>query len=1000
MMPGEEATGSLSWGADHRLVFDAFQMDVARHRLWREGREIPLRPKSWDVLRYLIGRPGLLVSKDALHREVWPDAAVSDDTLTKSIGELRRALGDDPRTPRFIETVHGRGFRFVADVQGMQDEARGAVPAADSQARTAASGSGVAGLPFVGRQPELEQLRECLRLAGQGSRQLVFITGEAGVGKTALAEEFLGSPALRGPDVRVLRGQCIQQRGPREPYMPVLEVFERVLRSPLGRAMTPLFRRVAPCWYVQVPWLLAEREPEGFPGAMTSAPPERMLREGATFLELMAARSTVVLVLEDVHWSDTATVDLLALLGQRSDPARLLVIATYRPAEASLMDHPVREVKQTLRWRHRCLELALNYLSQANVGEYLHGRFGGEMPDLARLIHARTDGNALFVVAIVEELIRRGRLTESPHGWALSVPADRLDLAVPDDLSDMITSQFRGLSGREQSVLEAASVAGVSFAPQTVARALGWDAEDVEAIAQRLARSHIFLNAAGGPAERGLATAYEFAHALHQHVIYEQIADARRKRLHRVIGETRESTSGDRPGQIAPELSVHFEQSGDYTRAVKYLGLCVARAQQRFAQREAIAYAEHALGLLARLPETPLRDQQELEFRLLLSLSLNVTRGYASREGRENHERARVLCETVGDARQLFELVHAHWYAQLVGAEVPGARRSADELVRLAESLNSGELRWRARLARGRTELWDGHLGAAVHALTRCIEDLERQPVTLHAETFGADPAVAVFIACGLALWFFGCPDQARGHSARAVAHAETGGRPYDVAAALFHWARVELLCGNPETAASLAARGAAVCSNHDVGFFLPGSRFLVGAARAERGEVERGLSEMLRELAERRAVNGPFLSDFMLAPIATACGRAGQWDEGLRRVEKASPWSPPRAKACTRPSSGASKASCCLERREANGQQGRGGRQGDRSGWGVLSTLAGDRPGAGGTIPDAQERDEPGRACLWGTTGVREACQLLRTVYASFTEGFDTGTPRARRRS
>ena len=127
--------------------------------------------------------PGLLVSKDALHREVWPDAAVSDDTLTKSIGELRRALGDDPRTPRFIETVHGRGFRFVADVQGMQDEARGAVPAADSQARTAASESGVAGLPFVGRQPELDRLLECLAW-GEGSRQLVFITGEAGVGKT------------------------------------------------------------------------------------------------------------------------------------------------------------------------------------------------------------------------------------------------------------------------------------------------------------------------------------------------------------------------------------------------------------------------------------------------------------------------------------------------------------------------------------------------------------------------------------------------------------------------------------------------------------------------------------------------------------------------------------------------------------------------------------------------------------------------------------------------
>ena len=143
---------------------------------------------------------------------------------------------------------------------------------------------------------------------------------------------------------------------------------------------------------------------------MMSAPPERMLREIGAFLESWATRSTIVLVLEDLHWSDNATADLLSFLAQRRDPARLLILGTFRPVEAGTHDHPIREVKQTLRARRRCVDLALDYLSTAEVREYLRGRFGDEIPDLAPLIHQRTDGNPLFVVALVEELIRRGQL--------------------------------------------------------------------------------------------------------------------------------------------------------------------------------------------------------------------------------------------------------------------------------------------------------------------------------------------------------------------------------------------------------------------------------------------------------------------------------------------------------------------------------------------------------------------------------------------------------------
>ena len=186
------------------------------------------------MLCYLLERPGLLVTKDVLHRAIWPDTAVSDDTLTKVIAELRQALGDTPRTPRIIETVHRRGFRLVAEVSGFRNET--SAPAATHAAPpTAASRRGEPAPTFVGRLPELARLDECLRLAAEATRQLVFITGEAGIGKTTLVEEFLRSAALRDPGLRILHGQCVQQLGQREPYMPIMEALERVLSSQLAQ---------------------------------------------------------------------------------------------------------------------------------------------------------------------------------------------------------------------------------------------------------------------------------------------------------------------------------------------------------------------------------------------------------------------------------------------------------------------------------------------------------------------------------------------------------------------------------------------------------------------------------------------------------------------------------------------------------------------------------------------------------------------------------------------
>ena len=868
-----------------QFVFGDFQMDVARYRLRRGQREIPLRPKSWDVLYHLVKQSGLLVTKDALHREIWADTTVSDDALTKSIAELRRALGDTRRTPRFIETVHGRGFRFVAEVQDVAAETGGR--ATDQSPPAMAARAGDPAYRFVGRQNEMHRLHDCLRKAKQGERQLAFITGEAGIGKTTLAEEFLRSPVVSAPDVYILHGQCVQQHGQREPYMPVLEALERVLSSPAGPTLIPLFQRLAPCWYVQIPWLLSEGEPRGFQGAMMTAAPERMLRELGAFLESVASRSTIILLLEDLHWSDPATADLLRYLALRRDPARLLIIGTFRPAEASTRDHPIREVRQALRARRRCVDLALDYLSPPDVRDYLRGRFGNEMKELGPLIHQRTDGNPLFVVSIVEDLIRGGQLTHTDSGWAMSVSPDRLELTIPEDLLEMVTLQFQSLSAQEQSVLEAASVIGVSFAPATVARALGRDAEEVDAVAQRMARAHFFLGLGGASGDRDHATRYDFSHALHHQVIYEQIPPLRRQRLHLSVAEALESSSGERVAELAPELSVHFERGGDPLRAARYLGMCAERALQRQAPREAIASVQLALDLLERIPDSPQRRQCELELRILLGSSLFVTRGPGSAAVRDNYERARLLCADESNARQLFEIIHAAWYAQVVGFNLEAAKASVEELAHIADGQTLPEFRLRAELAHGRTEFYSGHFGAAVRIFTRFLDAVAARPIERRAQTYGISPLIATYRHGCLALWFLGRPDQGRAWAQIGITAAEESREPFALASVLTSASFLQILCGHSDEAAHLAARAATVSAEHAISNFVPMSRFFGGAALAGQGDLEGGLAAMLPALAEHREVVGSLVTDIMFGLLAAAYAEGERWDEGLARAEE-----------------------------------------------------------------------------------------------------------------
>src|SRR5262245_36627479 len=202
------------------IAFGPFRVDL-RAGLLLCGREpIPLRPKTWSVLRYLIERPGVLVTKQELLDAVWAHTVVDESVLSKSIGELRVALSDSFRTPHLIQTVQRRGFRFIAPVSVEPPASPSdADESASDTHRKSAIREDAPDVPFVGRVEELRRLADLLARARAGGRQVVFITGPAGIGKTALVEAFLASSEVcaTASPVSVARGFCVEQLGPREP---------------------------------------------------------------------------------------------------------------------------------------------------------------------------------------------------------------------------------------------------------------------------------------------------------------------------------------------------------------------------------------------------------------------------------------------------------------------------------------------------------------------------------------------------------------------------------------------------------------------------------------------------------------------------------------------------------------------------------------------------------------------------------------------------------------
>lgn len=589
------------------IIFDPFRLDTINERLWRGAQAISLTPKAFAVLHNLLKHPGRLVTKEELLDAVWPETCVTDAVLKVCIREIRKALGDDPQAPRFIETVHRRGYRFIGKISGQWSVDSGQW--SDVRSQKPATSDRRLATNLVGREAELTQLHRWLEKALQGERQVVFITGEPGIGKTTLVEAFL-ERAAANHDLWIARGQCLEYYGAGEAYLPVLEAFSRLCREPGRERLIALLARHAPTWLAQMSSLISAADREVLQREILGATRERMLREMAEAVEALTAERLLAFVVEDLQWSDYSTLDLISSLAWRREPARLLLIGTYRPVEVIVSGHPLKAVKQELQMHRRCEELPLGFLTEAAVGEYLAARFpGSQLPvELARVIQERTDGNPLFMVSVIDYLVDRRALVQRQERWELTIEPEEIGVGVPEGIRQMIEKQIERLGPEEQRMLEAASVVGVGgaeFSAVAVAAALEADVVQTEEQLEALGRRRQFIRPAGiSEFPDGTVSArYQFIHALYQNVLYERIAPGRRVRLHLNTAKRGEEIFGDQIDEIVGEIWMHCERGRDYRRAVQYLVRAAAKDMRRYANREALDYLVRALKLVERLPE-------------------------------------------------------------------------------------------------------------------------------------------------------------------------------------------------------------------------------------------------------------------------------------------------------------------------------------------------------------------------------------------------------------
>jgi class 3 adenylate cyclase/predicted ATPase len=827
--------------------------------------------------------------------------------------------------------------------------------------------------PLVGRESEVTLLLERWEQAKAGHGQVILLSGDAGIGKSRLVQ-MLKEHVAHEPHTR---WECRSAEYYQNTALfPLVDLFQRLLRfqaeetpneklakleQMLSQYRLPLEESVqlfAPLFSLPLP-------EDRYPPLNLSLQRHRQktLETIVAILLEQAEQHPVLFIVEDLHWTDPTTLELLNLVIEQIPTTSMLMFLTCRPTFQP-------------SWSHRSYlsEVTVHRLSQLQIERMITQVAGGKtLPHaVMQQIVERTDGVPLFVEELTKAILESGHLKDVNGHYELV--GSLSTFAIPATLQDSLMARLDRLV-TAKAVAQYAAVIGRQFSYELLQVVSQVDEVRLQHELGRLVEAEIVY-------QRGVPpqATYVFKHALIQDAAYASLLKSTRQHYHQRIALVLEAQFPE-TAEAHPELLAHhYTEAGLTEKAVPYWHHAGQSAIKRSAHVEALAHLRQGLALLETLPETPQRLQREVDMLIALGTSLLAVKGYAAAEVGETYTHARQLCEHLEEPYQLFPVLRGLWTYYFTRTELQTAHALGEQLLSLAQQVQDAAMLMESHRALGTTLLWLGAVAAAHTHFTQGIALYDAQQHRAYAFLYGDDAGVICRTFGARALWYLGYPDQGLARSDEAVILAQQIAHPFSLSHALtgaasFHQFRREGRATQERAEATIS-----LATAQGFPLWLVVGSLLRGWALAQQGQAQEGIAQIEQGLRAYRATGAEIARPYYLALLAEAYGIMGQPEAGLAVLTEALTLVDTTGERWYEPELYRLKGVLLLQQSSGN------------------STEAETCFQHAISIAQSQQakswelRAATSFARLWQQHGKRqEAHDLLAPVYHWFTEGFDT---------
>jgi predicted ATPase len=738
------------------------------------------------------------------------------------------------------------------------------------------------GVPMlVGRDEEIGLLRRRWEQARAGLGQVVLVSGEAGIGKSALVRALRHHIGRDGVIRITYRCSPYHTHSALYPIIVHLErllQFERddppatrliKLERMLTRYTLPLEEAV-PLFAA----LLSVPLPEGAYPALALTPQQQRQHTHDALLAWLwedAQRQPVLMVWDDVHWADPSTLENLGLLVDQIPTSPILAVLTFRP-----------EFVPPWTPRSHMTSLTLNRLERPQIEALVRHQAGDKRlpPEVVAHIVAKTDGVPLFVEELTKMILESALLREETDHYALTGTLSAV--TIPATLHDSLLARLDRLPTMRE-VAQIGAVIGREFAYEVLHALVTVDERTLlEGLAQLVATELLYQR--GRPPR----ATYTFKHALVQDAAYQSLLRRTRQQYHQQVAELLEARFPETVATAPEVVAHHYTEAGCAAQALPLWQQAGQRAIQRSANLEGIEHLTRGLAVLATLPETTDRIKHELDLHVTLGPAFIATRGYASPEAEHTFARAWELCQRLGEPPQRFPVLYGLCASYWVSGKHRQARDQAEQFLYLAQRQEDAIPLVVAHRALGAPLYFMGEVAQAHEHFVQSIALYDPQRHRALAFSYGLDPGVAALVLDAWALWLLGYPDQALRRSQEACTHAEELAHPFTLAHTFASLAMFHQFRRDREEACRHAEAATYICREQGIPYWLAVALILQSWARATRPQPAEQIPSMHEGMALYRATESALFLPYFQTLLAETYGAAGQSDAGLRFVDEA----------------------------------------------------------------------------------------------------------------